>query len=444
MTSRSRRPLRLAALLLLLGMALSACSAVQPIAPDSAQASTAAASASAAAPSAAASPSAETSAAPSAAAASVAASPGASAAASGAATGDDAAVIAKIQETLDTYAKAFNDQDQSLLAQVVDPKSGVMKRFVTTRYQNVQDSVFGGGGTYKYTVQQITRRPFDFVTAEIETNGLLAYWTFKQVGDKWLMSEPTEQQLGDREKVETDHFIFYMYPWTEEVNATLMKEMETAREQVLAKLGKVPDKKADVYIKPTFGVGATTSVNVLAFYSPPARGNDRMVIVAPKSYTFPFYDPSVGWEAEVQTTLTHEYAHLVNNRSFTPISRLREWMTEGLAVYVSDDTGYDNLVRAAVDADKVIPIIDTSGQVNKQDLEHLTILNTKEQVVTAYGLGKTIVQYINEKYGGMDGFWKFADAFDKKQNMDAALQEAFGISYEQFDKDWRAWLKENY
>jgi hypothetical protein len=65
-------------------------------------------------------------------------------------------------------------------------------------------------------------------------------------------------------------------------------------------------------------------------------------------------------------------------------------------------------------------------------------------VSLAYGLAASLVDYINEKHGGMDGFWKFAAAFDQQQNLDKALQEAFGVTYEQFDTDWRAWLKAKY
>jgi hypothetical protein len=65
-------------------------------------------------------------------------------------------------------------------------------------------------------------------------------------------------------------------------------------------------------------------------------------------------------------------------------------------------------------------------------------------VSLAYGLAASLVDYINEKHGGMDGFWKFAAAFDQQQNLDKALQEAVGVTYEQFDTDWRAWLKAKY
>ena len=52
--------------------------------------------------------------------------------------------------------------------------------------------------------------------------------------------------------------------------------------------------------------------------------------------------------------------------------------------------------------------------------------------------------YITERYGGLDGFWKLVAAYDKTQNLDTALQQAFGVPYTQFDQDWRIWLKATY
>jgi hypothetical protein len=44
----------------------------------------------------------------------------------------------------------------------------------------------------------------------------------------------------------------------------------------------------------------------------------------------------------------------------------------------------------------------------------------------------------------MESFWKLAKAYDQTQDMDKALQDTLGISYEQFDASWREWLKEDY
>jgi hypothetical protein len=134
----------------------------------------------------------------------------------------------------------------------------------------------------------------------------------------------------------------------------------------------------------------------------------------------------------------------VNDNGLTPVAMARQsdWMTEGLAVYVSEDTGYDGLVRAAVEADKIIPIVDTSNPVKPQDLEHMSLLE-KDRAL-AYGFANSLIRYMDEKYGGLDAFWKFAQAYSSAQKVPPALEQAFGVTYEQFDQDWRAWLKQEY
>jgi hypothetical protein len=351
-------------------------------------------------------------------------------------------IKAGIQQALDLYAQAYNENNPELLKQAADQTNAPFRRFIQTRFDTFQESI-RAGQERSYKVGDIKPRDFGFVQAKVETGGFVYDWTFRQVDGRWVMSEPTEAQLGKREKVETEHFTFYTYPWADDINGKLMELMETARSNVLEKLGKAPEQKTSVYIRPIFGVAGSQNPNTLAYYDRSSRAGDRIVLYAPESYVFQAYDPSIGWEKELEATLTHEYTHLVNNRSFTPIARMTDWMVEGLAEYVSDpNSARDRGVPLAVQSDQIIPIVDTSGQVNKQDLEHLTIL--EKDVSLAYGLAASLVDYINETYGGMDGFWKFAAAYDQQQNLDKALQEAFGVSYEQFDQGWRAWLKAKY
>jgi hypothetical protein len=355
----------------------------------------------------------------------------------------DEDIKAGIQQTLDLLSQAYTDNRPDLLKQAVDQSNLPFRRLVQGRFDNYQDSIYAGQIVFDYRVNSITPRDQGFVQAQVvsRSEGGVADWLFRQVQGKWLLSEPTEEQIGKRVMSKTDHFVFYTYPWADHINTKLEQLMENARAQVLERLGKVPDKQPNVYILPVFGVGSPQDPGVLAFYDRGARGVTRMVIFAPESYSFGFYDPNQGWEPELQSTLTHEYTHLVNDASFTPIARMADWMFEGLAEYVSDHPRAGE-VREAVRSDNVIPIIDTSGKINKQDLEHLTILD--HDVSLAYGLAYSLVAYINEKHGGMDGYWKLVQSFDKRQNFDKALQEAFGMSYDQFDKDWRAWLKQKY
>jgi hypothetical protein len=427
---------RMAALLLAPAL-LAACTQAQPAPPTQAPANTTAPAAPTQAPATAAP---TTTSAPTAA-------PTAAATATPADVGQlsDEQIKAGIQETLDLYAKAYNEGDGELLKQAVDQKNVPFRRLVQGRFETFQESINAGRSTFAYSVGDITRRDLGFIQAQVLSNGTVRDWLFRLDGGRWVISEPTEKQIGKRVTTETDNFVFYTYPWADDINSDVMQLMEQARDIVKQKLGKIPEQKAEVLIKPIFSLPPPENANVLAYYKQSTRAGvpDRMVIMAPHSFAFGGYDEARGWQGELLTTLAHEYTHLVNNRSFTPIARMSDWMVEGLAEYVSDpEAPLGRGVPTAVQTDQIIPLVDTSGAFNKQDLEHLTILD--KDVSLAYGLANTLVAYINEQYGGMDGFWKLVANYDKQQNLDSALQSSFGIGLEQFEADWHAWLKQKY
>jgi hypothetical protein len=217
--------------------------------------------------------------------------------------------------------------------------------------------------------------------------------------------------------------------------------MEQARTNVLQRLGKVPDERALVTIKPIFGLGSPVASDMRASYLRSSQGL-RIDLFAPGSYPFGFYDPAVGWERSLEATLTHEYTHLATDLSFIPLGRMSGWMREGLAEYVAGIRHQEKL-RKIVPAGRIIPIIDTaSPTLQKQDLQHFDALVADQE--DAYALAYTLVAYIAERHGGLDGFWKLAQAYDQRPDLDAALQQAFGVTYTQFDTDWRAWLKATY
>ena len=86
-----------------------------------------------------------------------------------------------------------------------------------------------------------------------------------------------------------------------------------------------------------------------------------------------------------------------------------------------------------------IPIIDETHEVYKQDLLHMYSL--EENFALSYDFATSLVEFTVEDYGGLDGFWKLAGAFDQTNEFRKAVPTAFGISYEQYDQNWQAWLK---
>lgn len=360
---------------------------------------------------------------------------------SGAGIPNETAIQTEIQAVLDIYAKAYNEHNPELLTQVTDQTNASFRRLVTDRFTTFQQSFLTNTISFSYTLQNITQRDFGFVQAHIiQHDGKAVDWLFRQINNQWVLSEPTASQIGERKQLETEHFTFYAYPWADDINQKLTRIMEQAHNRVTTQLGKAPNRKPKVYLKPIFGVSPIQGANTTAFYSS-SKHAEMILIHIPFSFSFPAYSPQEGWEAELESILTHEYTHLVNDKCFVPLARESDWMVEGLAQYIADRSK-EGIVREAVRSDTIIPIIDTSDKVDKQDLEHLRILEKDTEL--AYGLSYSLVAYINEEYGGMDGFWKLVRAYDETSSLDKALQQAFNIDYKKFDREWREWLKNRY
>ncbi len=363
-------------------------------------------------------------------------------------TPDDAAISAAIQATLDAHAQAYNKNDIDLLKSTEDQSNAPFRRLVEERFNTFQESMFGGQVSWQFTLKGIDHRDLGFVLAHVDRqDGMREDWLFRQVGDKWLLSEPTEKQLGERYTFDTEHFTFLAYHWSDDVNKQLADLMERARTKVLEKLGKVPEEKYTVFIRPIFGLTPPSGANVLAWYMPASKPKgDRIQINAPGSYQFSRYDPATGWQEELFSTLAHEYTHLVHTRSFSQYYGLSDWTIEGLAEYVSDNPRAGQ-VSAAVASDHIIPIVNRDNPTAPQDLDHLSLLN--QDVSLGYGLAYSLVAYVADTYGGIDGFWKFCGALRAasgtgEARYDKALQSAFGVTYKEFDAGWREYLKKKY
>lgn len=346
-----------------------------------------------------------------------------------------------IQQALTLYARAYNENDAEALKQAVDQTNPPFRRLVQSRFDEFQKSFLAGDLHFKYTVKDIQSRPFGYVQAHIRTpEGLEADWLFRQVDGRWVLSEPTVEQLGDPETVEREHFTFIAYPWTADVNAKVMAAMESARLRVQERLGDAPAEKAEVQIIPAYGLSPGTDPSAVAQYVARPEGPDKIMIYAPQSFLFGLVDPKLGWEKELENVLTHEYTHMAHVRSFDDAGKLATWMSEGLAEYVSGSPSIYLAYEAARTGD-LIPIVDTESDVlNKQDLAHFYSL--RRDIGLAYGESQSVVAYIAETYGGLDAFWRLARSFDETQDLDEALQAVFGVTYEDFDLGWRAWLRE--
>ncbi len=344
-----------------------------------------------------------------------------------------------IQQSLDLYARAFNNNDIDLLSRAVD-QAPPFWRFVNIRFDNFQKSFIAGQTRFSYTVKDIKLRDYEFVQARISTRGGgEVHWLFHEQDGKWVLAEPTVDQIGAPSSIDREYFIFHTYLWADETNPKVIQLMENARNRVLRVLGKVPEEKANVRIKPIYAVSPFDNPFAVAHYDRGYSGKENNIeIFSPHSYGYGAYDPTIGWEEDLETILTHEYTHMTHYRIYGNAGQLCGWIGEGLAEYVAGNYHTDT-IRYAVRSGNVIPIVDAESPVYKQDLNHLVTL--KKDRALGYGFSVSLVIFITKNYGGLDALWKLADLCDKTVDFDIALQQSLGVTLTKFDKDWRAWLK---
>ena len=361
-------------------------------------------------------------------------------------TQSDEEIMAELQTVVDTWSEAYEEVDVEKLRSVIDPKSLALRRTQGELFKSRTESLGATGRDWSARVVDVTPRDLGYVLAHIDVGSQRYPFTFKQVNGKWMMSEPKRAEIGKKQKQETENFVFEYYPWDEKILPEIVEQMEAAEDLVVNKMGRGPENKPTVRLNPTTEVGNASGAT-LAYYqrgSGAQRGKQTMVINSPDSYGAVSYDSTAGWKPDLRVTLAHEFTHLLNDCCFTPIARQNDWMTEGLAEYITDGpVSRQGQVALAVQSDAIIPIqIADSERYDKQDLEHLTLLD--KDISLAYGLSSSIVDYIVRNHGGMDGYWKLIGDYDKTQNFDQSLQNVLGINFQQFDEGWRADLKKQF
>lgn len=320
-----------------------------------------------------------------------------------------------IQLALDTYARAYNDNQPALLAEVVDQTNAPFRQVVQAQFDDFWKAGFANGAPSAYEVVSVKPQALGFVLAHVRGNGRsVGDWLFRQVEGRWVLSEPTPEQMGEPYTVETENFIFTLYPWADGDNQEVMDLLEQTRQKVLERLGAALTEKIAVYIYPGYTLTPDRPLAQLATYQfDTPRAPDLIEIYAPRSFAFGFYTPDYGWQDTLSLALMPEYMRLIYKRHFNDVGAGLPWILDGLTDYAlyTDSVGFACLSLTMNPSDS--PSMDPHS----------------------------LVVYIFKEHGGAEGLWAFARAYDESQNEDAALQATFGVNSVTFDREWRSWVK---
>jgi hypothetical protein len=153
-----------------------------------------------------------------------------------------------------------------------------------------------------------------------------------------------------------------------------------------------------------------------------------MVIDYTKMNTSPF---------TLQTTVKHELCHLLLHHHVKS-DNLPRWLDEGICQWVSD-----GLADILMDTGRArLPAAILSG--NYFDLVQLAhrFPHDKNGLVLAYEQSKSVVEYINRRYG-VQGMRDLLGQLRQGVDVESAFERQFAISFEKFEGQWRNHLKES-
>ncbi len=138
-----------------------------------------------------------------------------------------------------------------------------------------------------------------------------------------------------------------------------------------------------------------------------------------------------GFDPTVTGTVSHEFTHLLVSEAAGPaISQVPSWLNEGLAEYGNIDPtdDYDAALRYGIFTRRIKP------------LWYLNVFGgTPEDIIIAYGQGRSVVQYMIDTWG-IDRMAALFPVLQQTLDIDQALLEVYGLDQYGLDSAWRTFL----
>ena len=131
--------------------------------------------------------------------------------------------------------------------------------------------------------------------------------------------------------------------------------------------------------------------------------------------------------------IKHELAHIMINRL---ISECPAWLNEGFAMYIGDNEVRNVFQRKAllkrIQKEELIPL--------KQLHQNFSFIEDQKRANLAYAESLSVVQYIVDTYG-YNKLVEFINDLAKGFKLDNSFQKSFGLTYDEFERNWQQQLK---
>lgn len=358
-----------------------------------------------------------------------------------AATQSDEEIKQGIQKTMNAFAAVLRSGDQQKLTEVVDQDNRAFRRTMSEYLQQWQDVGLSSSNA-TFIVKSITHKRSGYVMALMNSSvrGDMT-WIFRNDNGVWKISEPVESELGTIKTKDYGKYKLRYYEWDEPILPRYEKLISTMYNTVLEKTKLPMTDTITVNIWPTMATFpglSQMSLGGTVASADPSRNQMNMRALD----TFgAFVWPAGGTpEAEFEQSLEHEFTHIVHGK-FISLAKVPNWMSEGLAEYISGNRQQSRL-RRALQSNTLLGLKKLQDAYYFESLNEdhsVTTADTVNTVVEGYAEGESLVRYIATKYG-LDKFYALNKDFADSRDMDASFKKILGINMADFERDWRVWL----
>ncbi len=215
--------------------------------------------------------------------------------------------------------------------------------------------------------------------------------------------------------------VYYYGEYVESRAKTVLEAAEGALERMVPVLGIAPTKPLQI-----------VSYNNYRHMSSALPFRSQAVREQLQTQGMAFTDERVllvhGFDATVKGTTSHEFTHLlVAEAAGRAGSQVPAWLNEGLAEYGNIDptNDYAAALRYGIFTRRLKPLW-------YQD----SFSGTPDDIIIAYGQGKSVVSFMINQYGP-EKVAQLFQALRRTLDIDAALEEVYGLDQFGLDTEWR-------
>jgi hypothetical protein len=207
----------------------------------------------------------------------------------------------------------------------------------------------------------------------------------------------------------------------------MVKSIDDIYERINRDMGLVPKGRIDVYLCRTEKqfeaiYGGRPAEQIVAF----ARTRPERLIAIKSPY--------IARQTNLHSVLAHELAHLVLG-TYLKGKDIPRWLNEGFAMYESREMRINHYAMVASAAIR--------GDLLKLDQLDYAFYSEGPKLDLAYAQSYYLMSYIIGEFGPQK-FRELIDTYVGTYDLKTATKKALGADFAEFDKGWRASIRERY